>query len=599
MSQLKTDNLYERYEAVMAHQQRQQQEDNRSRLGMFTSAMETYVDDLCAEYFYMAQQPVNPRLRELLMTAHMQKGEIKLARYAADGTRRYFLLSEKNISTFFAEERIFYEPEAALLLLTRIRALQHEASDTLFKRKLDRFRQLSHQCSTAADLILEMESHFSWHDGHLIFLDPIQHKPFSGSDIVNTDFLPLSLPKAQNRKLFRYLAEKLKSHDRLLRSDEATFLETIDTEGAEVVYSFFGQFYSVKHSADGTSCLTGYKAKPRHSVKHFRLYGKRSGDKAAEILRTLCGGNVNMLDLLARLFSDIAVPATRAARLSVVYTRSNAAFIGNLLNKVFSADAPASVNSLLTSKGKVQLMNKQLQGEPLLLISDKAPSQKRMADFVALISGDKLETECEVLGKQSFHSRLHVVCVTDNISQVRHFVSKYGADVINLSPYEHICDPAMLNGFGVEDGEWFKTVFTIHGCKVRAVAKAKSNRRTTAKISHQEIGAFIKARCKISKRAVCERDELYKAYCEYYETLHGCPPNESSVVFGKRFRENLPSGIEYKVKRYGAGNSTHLCYVGLGIDPDKSSFLLSPTENAFDSQLADMEQHAAQLLQRL
>ena len=592
MSQPSAENLSERHNALAAYQQQLLRESERRRYGLFAADMADCVGELCTEYFYMAQQPTNDRLYELLMTADMKNGEIKLARYSSDGIRRYFPLTDKNLAKFFSEDGIYYDRDAALLLLTRIRAIRQESANVLFKKRIHRFVQKSPACREAAELLLEMEPYFSWHDGHLIFLDPIQHKAFCGNDIANTDFLPLKLPKAESRRLFRYLSEKLKADAKLL-SDEAALITDIDSSGADLVYSFFGKLYCIKHVAGGAPTLTACKLKPHHSVKQLRLYGNRSGDKAAEILRRLCGGSSDALSGFARLFADIAFPASRSSRLSVIYTR-NAGFVNALLSKVYSTEAPVSANSLLTAKGKEQLLRKQLNGDALLLIKDKLPSLKRMPDFIALTNSGKLETDCETLGKQSFRSRMHVVCVTDSASVARHFADRYGAGLLDLSLYEQLCDLAMLADFGPEDGEWFKSVFTLHGGNI-----ALSGNRRASGLGQREINQFIKLCCKISKAAVCEREELYKAYCEYYKTLHGCPPKESSVVFGKRFREHLPSGVEYKVKRYGTDNSTHLCYVGLGIDPAKQVHFPSLAEDAFDSQLAHMEQYAAQLLRQL
>lgn len=170
----------------------------------------------------------------------------------------------------------------------------------------------------------------------------------------------------------------------------------------------------------------------------------------------------------------------------------------------------------------------------------------------------------KLVPNQSFHSQLALVCVTGEESLAEALVGQYQATLVDLTPWEVPCSP----DFTLSPAElaWIWGKLIPQGClwnhqKLPKPVKAASK----AVITDNELQTFLAQRCKAAPDLCCSRAELYEAYADFYQDLHGTALTETPTLFGKRMRKQLPEDVVYKVKRYGPDKGTQLCYVGLGL----------------------------------
>lgn len=298
------------------------------------------------------------------------------------------------------------------------------------------------------------------------------------------------------------------------------------------------------------------------------------------VMREITGGDTELMDQFAQLFAQIADTGRKRHRLTVICTYQNAFTIEHLLKKVFPellidtddglGNLSVNINRILTVNGKIELLNAQIAGKGLILMDEKLPTPPHFADFIAMSNGQCIRVQSQSAPAQSFHNHLHLVCVT-GLARVKDALeTQFGADVIDLTAKEQKSPWAQdqRNGWEYaialpEEINWLRTAFLAHGCRLLAEKKTPRKKHTSA--SHGELREFVKTCCICSSKQVCEREELYQAYCRFYRARHGCETKETSVTFGKLIRSLGLKNVEYKVKRYGPEQKTHLCYIGLGL----------------------------------
>ena len=598
--------LTKRYEKGLAKKQEYVHEGRRKRKDFFASVMLQYIPQWSQEYFSSAGYPYDKRLFDLLHTCRMRLGTVTITKYSSTGKKKYYTLTEGKIQKLFIDSEISYHADAAHELLEKIKCLQAQCLEAQWQEELDELSLFSEQGANAANWLKANWGRFSFYDGYLVYQPPVYaasaHTARHASVITSLFKQEYDLKPSQCKPIFQTLMYRLKLQEKLLEGPEESYLTLVDNQCCVGVYSNAKNVCGVFVDKDKDKLsLKQATSVPRHSLKTIPFAEFSPLTKSAEeLLAAITGRNKDAADQLAKLFADIADPRSGQPRISVVFTKQNKDILQRLLHETFhkvTTSETISINKALSKKGKADLLNQQICGEALVLLNDTLPSDTYLTDFVSAAKGKSLEIEDSILGKQSFKNHLHFVYVTDRPLIVSKLSNQYDAAVIDLSEWEHsyTTDKSVL--LSASDRNWFRTAFVLQGCCVKHLTKRNKASKRRPDVATKDIAAFFKARCKVSRKAACERNELYKAYCEYYQDIHGCLPPESSIVFNRYMKQVCPPSVEYKIKRYGESAATHLCYVGLKICPKEESWSSGQqdSKSEFQRYLQDIGQTAKTL----
>lgn len=578
--------------------------NRRRREDEFSRRINTLCEGWSVEYCSLAQQPYNPRLTELLQTLRLQGNAIALTDYTA-AQKQILPLSALNIRERLEHFKIPYDEDAAAQLMVNIGALFLRLFSDSFPqligecqkavtKKLEQARQLRDRsfpyegkwlnenqrmlCLDRLALYLQelpqTLGHYEFFDGHLILYRASSLHYCSGIQEVENCYTALKLPAPQCKRLFNSLFDAKKTYDGICGTKDGELLRTIERRG------FLGLFTDGVGRTCGISCdpdsgeLIAEKLRglPRHSVKLIHTnYVLDTPPDEIKPLALITGRNKDISDRMAKLFADIADIRKGQNRCTILFTKQNAEALQAFISRVFDCGDTGlaaeekesglkslpSVNDLFTEQGLRQLLSWNIEGRPLVLIGDRLPTDHYATQYYLMAKGKKLEVRSKVFKTQTFHNRLHLVCVTANRAAAKKYSEQFHAEIIDLSQWESNCSLEEIEAMTAEELNWLRTSFLLHGFHIKSEGKPSK-----AAFRGTDIKDFLRDCCVFSAKAVCERGELHEAYRAYYRKKHLCETPESSIAFVKRIREQLPPGVIYKVKRYGADNNTHMCFLG-------------------------------------
>lgn len=636
--------MAERYESVAANQNRlrklAKEEDNRKKGKPFIPPFltEDEAQVFSQEYFMESGLVENDKLFNLLSDLKLMQRVVKAPIYSTHNQMTRLPLNENTIKSIFEEWHIPFHEEAAYSLVQKIGATQYQIQDAELRDELKEFlnsletnvrnkirKEIKSQGVTypkiAGELAKDNAEDFRAYVSNLLTLvaeNSVLHDGYavcksqnhgardyaaeSLTEIVDS-FLcaKLEIKPARLKPLFRLMLSNLAIRDKLLCNAERQLVSEIETGDCVAAYYNMNKIFCVHSGNDGALSVSQHK-RPGFSVKSLPATHNCQLPAQAEnleaLLGAITGNNPELLASLGELFADIADPRRKRNRFTVIHTKHNADALKKLLGEVFfvpkitgtSTFETTSFTEMLTHKGKIRLLDRQIKGERLMFVKDALPTDRRFSECLSLVKGEKLQVESSVLGQQKFYNHIHFVCITENAKAATKFAERCSAKFIDLSTVER----KYLGSVHLSDKElqFMRTAFVLRGVQSKQT-NAKKSKQRKASIGKTTIRSFAKDCCRFSKKAVCTRGELYEAYCTYYQALHGEPPKESSTVFIKAVREILPR-IEYKVKRYGEENATQMCFIGLALK-ENATINIAPNTNTFHALLTDMGRQAGSL----
>lgn len=521
------------------------------------------------------------------------------------GKRKSYKVTVRTIEYLFNLFNIPYHAEAVRQLLENMHTILDQTS-------ANNFLSLITKLNLREELVRHLYYSYTFYDKYLIYIDPNNHK--SESVFRLQDLLKNygNLEQSDIKKILKALYNRHAESERLLPAPGHRELEQLHSNtNYKAVFCLEHKNYGLEHKIPEESSTEEVKKShkeksqnsalilkelppiPYHSIKKLPLENyKRQFDikEKLSLILEIIAGSIEAADRLAMLFADIAMPGPSKHGLSVILTGCNEQIVMQFLKAVFdiSRDTePISVNQMFTPGGKQLLLDKHIQGVPLIMIKDTLPNHNKVPEFAKLINGKKISVKTPPYPNQHFYSQFHLVCITSNQRVANNF-AEYGANIISLEAkpihpsFELVLSRTELN--------WLRSAFILHGCRLRYI-ECRNNRHKPEKKCHSSrIYAFFAERCEKAKGNTIERSEMYSAYCEYHKAEYGCEPTESSIVFIKEMKNLLPEDVVYKVNRYGEDKKTHMCFVGLRFKQ------VPPTEkictSAFSDYLDQIEEYA-------
>ena len=265
------------------------------------------------------------------------------------------------------------------------------------------------------------------------------------------------------------------------------------------------------------------------------------------------------------------------------------------------------MSQLLKAKTIKSLITRQVEGCSCILC-DGLPTPSRESNFKKLIQGGRVVVKDAYVTSLSFHNQMHLVYITDDQKLANTLVQQYGAELVDLSPWEKPWTEELQ--LSPSEIQWIQHSLILHGCACRhglagAKAPKKKARKAPVISVDQDIQDFLDHQCRYGKTLQCSHIELYEAYVEYCIRYKDEPPEIGRIQFGKEARKYLPPSVVKKVARHGPENKPITCYVGLGIrkkaytPPETAPAQDEPTKDeltAFRSYLEEMEKLAEQVL---
>ena len=419
-------------------------------------------------------------------------------------------------------------------------------------------------------------------NGHFILLT----SPESSSPVPITDAIfptlhqKYSLTKGQLRNLLTAFKQEIEGNQDI-KAHYNNALNAMNT--ADVVYYNSQEAYLIGYNKtshllsliDKTCAVYPYTQKALPISVPVCL--RTQPNEFLASLFAFTGGNTASIDSLANLIASIAAPTPRKQQLSVLFTRYNQSPIRDFLRQLFSRQPVyklplkknehfPSISELLKKKNLKYLLHAQVHGNFLILLNDDLPTPSQDAAFRAIIQGGSISVPDTLLSDISFRNQMHLVYVTSNETLATTLVQEYRANLVDLSPWEQPWTGPTISSSEVI---WLQRNLLLHGCLCKhrlnsKIASKKADASPPAFVD-QELLYFLSHQCCTAPELCCSQEELYAAYVEFYTRLHGVPPTETPIRFGKRVRRDLPGGVEYKTVRHGPEKKTRSCYVGLGI----------------------------------
>ncbi len=576
----------------------------------FSRRINTLCERWSVEYCSLAQQPYNPRLTELLRTLRLQGNIIALTDYTA-AKKRILPLSALNVRERLEHFEIPYDEDAAAQLMENVGALFlwlfsnswpqiiAECQNTV-ARKLEQTRQLRdksfaneekwlnenqrmrclNNLASCLQELPHMLGSYEYFDGHLILHRALPPRCDSGVQVVENYSKVLKLPAPQCKRIFNSLCDAQKTYDGICGTKDGELLHTIERKGFLGLFTDgLGRMCGISYDSNrGELIAEKLRGLPRHSVKLIHTnYGLEAPPDEIRSLALITGRNVEASDRMAKLFADIADIRKGQNRCTVLFTKQNAEALRAFISKVFdcgdagpvaeekesSLKSLLSVNNLFTEQGLRQLLSWNIEGRALVLIGDRLPTDHYATQYYLMAKGKKLEVRSKVFKTQSFHNRLHLVCVTGNRAAAKKYAEQFHAEIVDLSQCESKCPLEEITAITARELDWLRTSFLLHGFRIKSEGKLPK-----AAFQGTDAKDFLHDCCVFSAKGVCERGELYEAYRAYYRKKHLCETPESSISFVKRIRKQMPSSVIYKVKRHGTDNKTHMCFLGIKLRED-------------------------------
>lgn len=645
---INTHTMAERYESVAANQNRlrklakEEKDRKKGKTVIPPFLTEDEAETLSREYFIETGLTEDDKLFNLLSDLKLMQRVVKAPIYSTHNQVKRVALNEFTIKSILEQWYIPFHEEAANALIRKIGAIQYQIQKAEQRSELEKLlnsletnvrnkirKEIKSFDVTSpkiagelakdraddyrayiANLLSMIEEKCIFYGDYTVCMSQ-NHGPYESAaesliGLIDSYLCSeLEIKPARLSRFFRLMLSNLAIRDKLLSNDEKALVRRIETDDCIAAYYNMNKIYCVRTANDGTLSVSQHK-RPGFSVKSLPATHNCQLPAQAEnleaLLGAITGNNPELLASLGELFADIADPRRKRNRFTVIHTKHNAEVLKNLLGEAFfvpkltgtSSFETTSFTEVLTHKGKIRLLDRQIKGERLMFLKDALPTDHRFSECLSLVKGEKLQVESSVLGQQKFYNHIHFVCITENAKAATKFTERCSAKFIDLSTVErkyqrnvHLSD---------EELQFMRTAFVLHGVQSKKT-NAKKSKQRKASIGKATIRSFVKDCCRFSKKAVCTRGELYEAYCTYYQALHGESPKESSTVFIKTVREILPK-IEYKVKRYGEDNATQMCFIGLGLK-EEATINIAPNTDTFHALLTDMGRQAESIFSKV
>lgn len=601
--------LERRYQAVMAENLQAKRNDRR---GVRFPFDRNELFNQCLKYEVSLGISCATVLFELCQNLYITRQGIEFRFLDERKNTKRVRIDPKTLKCVLEEKGIPYQEEAVTEFLRYLQGQFRRFLDQRFQQDLIVFHS-SPQISvrnvkqTVCD-VTQLRNACDYYDGHLA--QCYGDLPASGATIIAARIQQnTGLPPSQCKKLLGIINDYKSADSGFLPTPLTEQYEQLEREHPAILFTCAGGTYHLRYDMREASFqAVPFSNPPRHSLKVLKDLDVPDFEERdfLRVMREITGGDTELMDQFARLFAQIADTGRKQSRLTVIYTYHNAFTIEHLLKRVFPellvdtddglGNLSVNINRILTVNGKNELLNAQIAGKGLILMDEKLPTPPHFADFIAMSNGQCIRVQSQSATAQSFHNHLHLVCVT-GLARVKDTLkTQFGADVIDLTAKEQKSPWAQdqRNGWEYaialpEEINWLRTAFLAHGCRLLAEKKTPRKKRVSA--SHEELLEFIKTCCICSPKQVCEREELYQAYCRFYRARHGCETKESSVTFGKLIRALELKDVEYKVKRYGSDQKTHLCYIGLGLR-EQTSATQTVSNDGFQAYLSQIHEQA-------
>jgi len=615
------EDLYTRFKNLEKKRREMARVDRYEFARNRTSDLHKSYNILAMEYGYQVRYPASFLPMENLS---VHRGRLYLT-YRDPGRPRVRVeLTLEGFEKYLKRHGIPFQKDAADAFLKGVRELLQDRAMTDSERLI---RQLIQNGRTmAADAALWLKFATNYYDGHLILTVAVQD--FGGQ--LKSRCIVESLFHASRESIgftvpeFRALLTALKSegreHARMnykalqpLRSLDAFDLLYYNEAMSCGVY-----FDKEKQELRALSYAVTYPHTQKRVPLKFRVSLGNYPENFLHPLYVFTGGEPSAVDGIAKLLAAIAAPTPKKKQLSVVFTKANKVSLSRFLLQAVEhcvrkqtqdqkEEYRLPVSQVLKAERLKVLISDQVDGN-FCILCDGLPTPSQESNYRKLIQGGRVVVKDAYVTSLSFHNQMHLVYITDDEKLANTLVQQYGAELVDLSPWEKpwTGDLALSR----PEIQWIQHSLILHGCACRhGLAGAKPPKKKARKAPvisvDQDIQDFLDHQCRYGKTLQCSHIELYEAYVEYCIRCKDEPPEIERIQFGKEVRKVLPSSVVKKVARHGPENKPITCYVGLGIrkkaytPPETAPAQDEPSEDeltAFRSYLEEMEKLAEKVL---
>lgn len=336
-------------------------------------------------------------------------------------------------------------------------------------------------------------------------------------------------------------------------------------------------------------------------------------DKLTHFLYELTNGNFQNLVNLAILCANIATPEILTPKLFLVsYSNKEIDFpvpeyFSQLLDLIFNLEGNDHFSKKHPTIGKLvqkqivpDMANNIFEGTKLLYVkkSSASLSDTQLKKLKQYLKGSKVTGTDKKFGSVSFRNTSPIICFSNNQKEITYLEQNLPCVRINLDFINDILSLKTPDPYqDINDYEWLRTCLPLYGVYLLAEKKfhhqpLPKNKKLKSVVSADNgTGDFLNTCCVLSANDFVYTDELYSAYCFYYQTVHKTEPLKRTQ-FVKSLKQI--SGLTYKRPHTSRNEPNKYAFAGIALCPDWEEKVLSSVnslsleENAFKAKLEEL-----------
>lgn len=339
----------------------------------------------------------------------------------------------------------------------------------------------------------------------------------------------------------------------------------------------------------------------------------RPTDRLTNFLCKLTNGNFQNLTNLAILFANIASPEILTPKLFLVsYSNKEIDFpvpeyFSQLLDLIFNLEGNGHFSKEYPTIGKLvqkqivpDIANNIFEGTKLLYVekSSSSLSDAQLKKLKQYLKGSKVTGTDKKFGSVSFRNTNPIICFSNNQKELTYLEQNLPCVRINLDFIDAILSLETPDPYQYfNDYEWLRICLPLYGVYLLAEKKyhhqpLPKNKKLKPVVSTDTVtGDFLNICCVLSANDFVYTDELYSAYCFYYQNVHNSEPLKRTQ-FVKSLKQI--SGLTYKRPHTSRNEPNKYAFAGVALCPDWKEKVLSSVnslsleESAFKAKLEEI-----------